>query len=44
MRRDNELLRQCDELDEACDVFRGLLSALVLTGLGVMLAFAIFGN
>ena len=44
MRRDNELLRQCDELDEACDVFRGLLSALVLTGLGVLIAVALFGN
>ena len=43
MRHDNDLLREC-ELDEACNVFRGVLSALVLTGLGVLIAVALFGN
>ena len=43
MRTDNDLLREC-ELDEACNVFRGVIVAVVLTGLGVMLAFAVFGN
>ena len=44
MRNDNDLLRQCDELDEACNVFRGVIVAVVLTGIGVMFAVALFGN
>ncbi len=43
MRTDNDLLREC-ELDEACNVFRGVIVAVVLTGIGVMFAVALFGN
>jgi len=44
MRRDNDLLQQCDDLDESANFFRGLLVALVLTGLGILIAVALFGN
>jgi hypothetical protein len=44
MRHDNDLLQQCEDLDDGLDCFRGIVFALVLTGLGILIAVALFGN
>ena len=44
MRTDNELLRAVDDLDAARGVLAGLALSLVLTAIGVLSGFALFGN